>query len=248
MSYSLAIARPLFYGILLFYMNYLKIYNQIIDRANQRTLEEDVYVEKHHIIPKCVGGTEDPFNIVKLTGREHFICHWLLIRIYPNNNKLVHAFWMMSFCRKTNRYIPSSRAYNEAKELHSKLLSDKMKGCKLSKETKNKISEANSGKKRTEEQRENISKSLKGKDNGWNNRKHSEDSKQKMANAKIGKVASIETKLKISTSRIGKKHTEEAKQNMSNNMKGIPKKKYECDICKRLIGGATNFKRHKDSH
>ena len=229
-------------------MNYLKIYNQIIDRANQRTLEKDTYIEKHHIIPKCIGGTNDSDNIVKLLAREHFICHWLLCRIYPDNNKLVHAFWMMSFCKKTNRYVPSSRAYNEAKELHSKLLSDGMKGCKLSKETKNKISEANSGKKRTEEQCKNISKSLKGKDNGWNNKKHSEDSKQKMAIAKIGKVASKETKLKMSTSSIGRKHSEEAKQNMSNNMKGIAKKKYECDICKRLIGGLNNLKRHKNSH
>jgi hypothetical protein len=229
-------------------MNYLKIYNQIIDRANQRALEKDTYIEKHHIIPRCIGGTNDSDNIVKLLAREHFICHWLLCRIYPDNNKLVHAFWMMSFCRKTYRYVPSSRAYNEAKELHSKLLSDRMKGRKLSKETKNKISEANLGKKRTEEQCKNISKSLKGKDNGWNNRKHSEDSKEKMANSKIGKVASKETKLKMSTSRIGRKHSEEAKQNMSNNMKGITKKKYECDICKRLIGGLNNLERHKNSH
>lgn len=247
MSYSLAIARPLFYDILLFYMNYLKIYNQIIDRANQRTLN-DVYVEKHHIVPKCIGGVDDPDNIVKLTGREHFICHWLLVRIYPDNKRLIHAFWMMSNCRNDNRYVPSSRTYNEAKILHTNALSKNMVGNKLSKATKDKISIANLGKKRTEEQRKNISESLKGKDNGWNNRKHSEDSKRKMAIAKIGTTASDETKQKMSDSRMGKKHTDEAKQNMSNSMKKIPKKKYECNICGRLIGGANNLKRHKDSH
>jgi hypothetical protein len=229
-------------------MNYLKIYNQIIDRANQRTLEKDTYTEKHHIIPRCMGGSDDSDNIVKLLAREHFICHWLLCRIYPDNNKLLHAFWMMSNCRKKNRYVPSSRSYEEAKELHSVAISKTMKGRKLSKETKNKISEANSGKKRTEEQCKNISKSLKGKDNGWNNRKHSEDSKQKMAEAKIGTKASEETKLKMSASRIGRKHSEETKQNMSKGMKGITKRKYECDICKKLIGGLNNLERHKNSH
>jgi hypothetical protein len=229
-------------------MNYLKIYNQIIDRANQRTLEEDVYVEKHHIIPKCLGGTDNPSNIVKLTGREHFICHWLLVKIHPNNKKLIHAFWMMANCRKDNRYIPSSRAYNEAKILHSNVLSENMLGKKLSKVTKDKISIANLGKKRTEEQCKNISESLKGKDNGWNNRKHSEDSKRKMAIAKIGTNASDETKQKMSISKKGKKHTDEAKQNMSNAMKGIPKKRYECSVCGRLIGGAKNLERHKNSH
>ena len=229
-------------------MNYLKIYNQIIDRANQRTLEKDVYVEKHHIVPVCMGGTNDYNNIVKLTGREHFICHWLLARIYPENRKLSHAFWMMANCRKDNRHIPSSRTYDEARILHSTAVSERQTGNKLSKVTKSKISNANLGKKRTKEQCKNISESLKGKPNGWEGRTHNKDSKRKMAIAKIGTTTSDETKQKMSISKIGKKHTEQAKQNMSNNMKGIPKKKYECDICGRLIGGATNLERHKDSH
>lgn len=247
MIYSLAIARLLFMSSF-YFMNYLKIYNQIIDRAKERILEQDVYTEKHHIIPKCIGGTNDFNNIVVLTGREHFICHRLLVKIYPNNKKLIHSFWMMSNCRKDNRYIPSSRAYNEAKILHSKAISEHLIGKKLSKLTKDKISKANLGKKRTEEQRENISNSLKGKPNGWNGRKHSEKAKQKMTEAKIGTKASEETKLKMSASKIGKKHSEEAKQNMSKGMKGITKRKYECDICKKLIGGLNNLKRHKDSH
>jgi rubrerythrin len=229
-------------------MNYLKIYNQIIDRSNQRILEKNIYAESHHIIPKCMGGTNDPGNIAELTGREHFICHWLLARIHPDNKGLIHAFWMMSNCKGKNRYSPSSRAYNEAKILHSLAVSESSFGKKLSEFTKAKISKSNLGKRRTDVQKKNISESLKDKDNGWNDRKHSDDSKIKMANAKIGKKASDETKLKMSISRIGKKHTEEAKKNMSNNMKGISKKKYECDICGILIGGVFNFKRHKDSH
>jgi hypothetical protein len=96
------------------YMNYEKIYNQIIERAKSRNL--DGYSEKHHIIPKCMNGTNNPDNIVKLTAREHFLCHWLLHEMYPNNTDLRYSFWSM--CRSSDnqkRYRPSSRIYEYAK-------------------------------------------------------------------------------------------------------------------------------------
>lgn len=97
-------------------MNYEKIYNQIVARAKTRKLEG--YKERHHIIPKCMGGTNDKENLVLLTAREHFICHWLLVRIYPNNKKLIYSFHAMCKQNKSgNRYLPSSRVYKEAKEL-----------------------------------------------------------------------------------------------------------------------------------
>ena len=102
---------------------YTKWYFNIITAArNQRELE---YSEKHHIIPKSLGGSNDPSNLVALTAREHFICHWLLVRIYPNSTKLFHALWGM--CNQKNkvqkRYVPPSRAYEEARVLSSKALS-----------------------------------------------------------------------------------------------------------------------------
>jgi len=56
-------------------MNYQKIYDQIIERAKNRKLEG--YKEKHHIIPKCLGGPDNKENLVELTAREHFLCHLL---------------------------------------------------------------------------------------------------------------------------------------------------------------------------
>jgi hypothetical protein len=58
-------------------MNYEKIYDCIIKRAKTRKLEG--YVEKHHIIPKCMGGSNEKQNIVELTAREHFyvICYYV---------------------------------------------------------------------------------------------------------------------------------------------------------------------------
>lgn len=74
-------------------MNYQKHYYTLIERAKSRVLEG--YVEKHHILPKCMGGTDDISNLVALTPEEHFVAHQLLIKIYPDNHKLIYAARMM---------------------------------------------------------------------------------------------------------------------------------------------------------
>ena len=65
----------------------------IIDRAKSRTLLANEYYEKHHIIPKSLGGTNEKENLVSLTAREHFICHLLLLKITEGKNyyKMVNA-------------------------------------------------------------------------------------------------------------------------------------------------------------
>ena len=106
-------------------MNYQRIYDQIIDRAKKenKLYGKGTYYERHHIIPKCMGGEgrveqwKTHPNIVVLTPREYFICHWLLCRIYPENKKLAHAFWFMSKQNAPTQqrdYIVSSRTYAEA--------------------------------------------------------------------------------------------------------------------------------------
>jgi hypothetical protein len=95
-------------------MDYKKIHDNLIDRGKNRKLDE--YVEKHHIIPKCMNGTNEPNNLVELTAREHFLIHWLLHEMYPENSDLRYAFWSM--CRNSDnqqRYKPSSRVYEYAK-------------------------------------------------------------------------------------------------------------------------------------
>ena len=98
-------------------MNYKKIYDQLIERAQQRE-EVEGYSEIHHIIPKAVGGTNKPNNLVSLTAREHFVAHWLLAREYGG----VHwrAFYAMCYLKNSEtrkfRYTPSSRVLAEARE------------------------------------------------------------------------------------------------------------------------------------
>ena len=152
-------------------MNYEKVYNQIIERGRGRILEG--YKEVHHVIPKCMGGDDSEGNLVALTAREHFIVHWLLVRIYPSNRGLPRAALMMSTTRKGVKV--SSRTYQELRE-----------NLSHSEETKLKMSIAKKGKpgrEHTKESKLKISIAMKGKPGHWKGKKkepHSEETKRKM--------------------------------------------------------------------
>lgn len=56
------------------------------------------YVERHHIVPRSLGGDDSKSNLVYLTGREHIICHVLLTRMTIGINKksMQHAICGMA--------------------------------------------------------------------------------------------------------------------------------------------------------
>ncbi len=101
-------------------MNYQKIYQNMITRAQGRTLDDAVIYDRHHIIPKSLGGTDDSSNLVKLTLREHYIAHRLLVKMYKNHTpsyiKMVHALWWMSKTKNMqDATIVTSHAYSYAR-------------------------------------------------------------------------------------------------------------------------------------
>ena len=63
---------------------------------------DGIIYERHHIKPRCVGGTDDIFNLVDLTPREHYIAHKLLAEEYPNEEKLICAWHFMSIIKQNN--------------------------------------------------------------------------------------------------------------------------------------------------
>ena len=72
---------------------YSRTYDAIIAMAQRRnfTTRKEAkkqlgYVEKHHIIPRCIGGTDDDSNLVFLTAKEHFVCHHLLTKMYDTED------------------------------------------------------------------------------------------------------------------------------------------------------------------
>lgn len=186
-------------------MNYKKIHDQIIRFAqlDNRKKGSRIYYELHHIIPKCMGGTDDTENLVLLTGREHFIIHKLLCEMHPANLKLKHAIWAMCNQKtgKINRtYTISNRDYERAKS-----------NLKHSDETKQKMRESKLGKKRkpfSAQARKNMGLASKNRI-PWNAGKtgyklHSIESKEKIRNANLGKVISVETKQKMCEAKLGK--------------------------------------------
>lgn len=110
-------------------MTYSKIYQEIVERCKSRKYNKDIYYERHHIIPKCVGGKDDGDNIVNVTAREHFILHHLLAKEYVKQYKdrkiaynicakLVAAFNKMCIHHTDNRKI-NSRQFERARKLFS---------------------------------------------------------------------------------------------------------------------------------
>jgi hypothetical protein len=176
-------------------MNYERIYTQLIDRAKTRKLEG--YKERHHIIPRCIGGTDDKTNLVDLTAREHFIAHKLLCKIYPNDKGIHLAVWAMvtwQSSKNSRIYKISSREYESIKMSVATVISEIQRNRKHSphsKETKQKISAALSGKSKSREHINNMSQSLKGR-SVWNKGvtgviKDSNETREKKRQAHLGK-------------------------------------------------------------
>jgi len=149
-------------------MEYTKIYNQIIKRAKNRVLEG--YKKKHHILPKCLGGSNDKSNLVELTAREHFLCHMLLCEIYPNNRNLWYALFLMSINKNKKehqKYKVSSREYERIKfkwnEYSKKRKKPEWFGDKIKSNERNKKIGISNSKPKPEGFGRNHSMLLKGK-------------------------------------------------------------------------------------
>lgn len=73
----------------------------LITRAQHRTLVG--YIEEHHVIPRCIGGSDDLTNLVDLTPEEHYVAHQLLVKMYPGNPRLLRAAIFMTAKRPGNK-------------------------------------------------------------------------------------------------------------------------------------------------
>lgn len=205
---------------------YSKWYYSIIENAKTKTIEG--YKEKHHIIPKSLGGTNDKHNIVSLTAREHFICHLLLIRMTVGKEriKMVYAAWFFNGNKKyktdfkiNNRIYESlkiERSINQKMRIVSKEEKDLFLightkahvGRVCSEETKNKISNSNLGKKRSNITKQRLVLAHANMSEEAKNIR-SEKMKEK---AKNRKPMSDETKEKCASFHRGRKRSEETKQ------------------------------------
>jgi hypothetical protein len=172
-------------------MDYARIYQCLVERARTRILEG--YQEKHHVVPKCLGGKDDPDNLVSLTAREHYLAHLLLVKIHPKNRKLVFAAALM--CSSTSRLKRSRNRQYEWLKIR------KINALK--------------GRECTAEHREKLSAAKKG-------RSLSDSAKQKLSIANKGKKLSAETRAKMASSQKGRIISDEHRNKLSAASKGRP--------------------------
>ena len=96
---------------------YTREYFKIIGIAQNHTYQG--YTERHHIIPKSLGGSNDPDNLVRLSAREHFICHRLLTKMLTGEDRKKMCFamnWMTGTKKHRGDHTVSSRTYQTVRE------------------------------------------------------------------------------------------------------------------------------------
>lgn len=133
---------------------YTKWYFNIIENAKFRN--NIGYTENHHIIPKSLSGSNKKENMIKLTAREHYIVHLLLMKMCikkDHTRKMVAAYVYMSKVRnKHTKERYNSNLYEYHKKIRATFLSETMKGSgnpmfgkTHNNETRNLISNARKG-------------------------------------------------------------------------------------------------------
>jgi hypothetical protein len=143
-------------------MDYHRIYSQLVSRARNRVLEG--YKERHHVVPRCLGGSNEASNLVNLTGPEHAVAHLLLVKMYPGNLKLVFAANIMLVNANGIRYPMSrNKQYGWLKEKAAKAMGDVRRGAKNSEESKRKTSAKMKDRKKTPEHVAKVKAALTGK-------------------------------------------------------------------------------------
>lgn len=115
-----------------------------------------INVERHHIVPKCMGGEDDQKNIVRLTAREHFIAHMLLRKAVDSiyRNSMTHTLWLMTHM---NGEKINSSTFERLRAEHARATGDRFRGKKLTEETKAKMR-----KPKSDEARKRMSAARKG--------------------------------------------------------------------------------------
>ena len=224
-------------------IKYRNLYLRLIESGKNMTPEElSGYNEKHHILPKCLGGKDDESNLVLLPCRYHVLAHLILLEIYPDHQGIAYAAHCLMVWDKTGKRIESiqkhfsSRIISQAKEKAYKSLV----GRKLSSETKMKMSLSRSGEKHhaygkifSEEYRRKLSEAQSGSKNHNYGKKFSDEHRKKLSeslsgnkNYNYGRKYSEERKKRISDATSGEKnpfygktHSKDSKRKMSESQR-----------------------------
>lgn len=194
-------------------MNYKLHYDKLIQKAKNRCILKLEYSEKHHIVPKCMGGNNSKDNLVRLFPDEHLVAHLLLHKIYPDVLGLAMAVVQMTKRGK----LTNSKSYAIIRKSAAKRI-----GVHNSKLLIEKFS------KMTPEERSRIHGSH-GENNPMYGKTHSDETKEKISKLKkllvgekhphFGKESKL--KGKSYEEQFGKEKAEKLKKERSEKLKGV---------------------------
>jgi len=216
-------------------MDYLKHYFKLIEKSRQRNLNDMLFYEKHHIIPKSIfndtnvqkilniykiKNVKEKINIVYLLPEEHFVAHLLLVKIcyFINTNSFYRMLFAVTFMK--NR-VKNNKEYKWLRTQFRNMMSivrkgkpSGMAGKKWSKERKllgnvlkGKTYEEMYGKEKAKELKEKRSLFMKGK---TLEEKLGFEKSHKMINDLKNRIFTDDWKKKISDSKKGKKPSKES--------------------------------------
>ena len=232
---------------------YKRWYTNITERAKTRQL--DSYTESHHIVPRSLGGSNEAGNLVNLTAREHFICHWLLVKMTTgqDRHKMLNALRMMRAENSNQqRYTTkiTARVYESIKTEYSILQSERvngnknpMYGKKRTQEMNDAVSRANKGRIPSKEQIDNLKTALAERTaSGVKRKKYSKEYREERSkkysgknNPRYGAEVSDDTRKKIGDKIRGRKQTDEEKLARSIANMGKKRKKLLCPNCNQQV-------------
>jgi len=170
-------------------MNYRRIHNLLIERARSRELTSDF--ERHHVVPRSIGGTNESSNIVRLTYREHFLVHWLLVKFTDGDvrRKMQCALHQMAFRNRGNRIVAAWQ-YEVSRKAKKAAQIGRPSG--------------KSGKKSSPETRAKLSEARRGEKNHFFGRHHSAETKAKLSAANRGRKPTPEEVARYRAATLGK--------------------------------------------
>lgn len=118
-----------------------ELYKEYINRilsSRKNLKDKKSYQERHHIVPKTLGGTNMKSNLIYLYAQEHYYAHKLLAKEYPNEQGLQLAWWNMCQCTQhgERQYDITADDYADARERAARANSNIRKGMQFSEEHK----------------------------------------------------------------------------------------------------------------
>ena len=239
---------------------YNRYYKQIVENAAGRVKQRGY--ETHHITPRSLGGDDSTSNLVNLTPREHFICHWLLTKITAGEDryKMLNALRMMRAENPNQeRYDTkiTARVYERIKLEYAELQSQRMLGennpmygVHWTDEQKKEHSSKITGRKQTQKEKEKQIAAQTGRPREQFSQEWLDNmskAKQGENNPMYGRTHSNETKAKQSAKATGRKQSEETVKKKADAIRGSKREKKLCVYCNQHIAVNGYARFHGDN-